>query len=112
MTTTVQSPSVPTTVMLPGDPGWDEAREAWNAVVDQHPAAIAQPTSASEVVEAVRWARATGLRVAPQSTGHASSPLGDLSDSMLLKTHGLSEVSIDPRAESPGPAAARSGSRS
>jgi FAD/FMN-containing dehydrogenase len=82
--------------MLPGDRGWDEARAAWNAIADQHPAAIAEPTSAADVVEAVRWARAAGLRVAPQSTGHASLPLGDLSDTLPLKTHGLTEVSIDP----------------
>ena len=93
--TTMSVRTVPASVLLPGDDGWDVAREAWNALVDQHPAAVAQPTTADEVIEAIAWARARGLRVAPQSTGHNAAPMGDLSDTMLLKTAGLDEVSID-----------------
>jgi FAD/FMN-containing dehydrogenase len=87
--------TAPTTVLLPGDTGWDAARAAWNAAVDQQPAAIAEPASVEDVVEAIRWARASGLRVAPQSTGHNASALGDLSDTMLLRTGGFSDVSVD-----------------
>lgn len=93
--TTMSVRTVPASVVLPGDDGWDEARQAWNAAVDQMPAAVAQPTSVEDVVEAIRWARAYGMRVAPQSTGHNAGPLGDLSDTMLLRTGGLDEVSVD-----------------
>ena len=31
--------------LAPGDPGWDEARHAWNLAVDQRPAAVAIPES-------------------------------------------------------------------
>ncbi|HMN98113.1 MAG TPA: FAD-binding protein [Miltoncostaeaceae bacterium] len=93
--TTMSVRTVPASVVLPGDDGWDEARQAWNAAVDQMPAAVAQPTSVEDVVEAIRWARAHGMRVAPQSTGHNAGPLGDLSDTMLLRTGGLDEVSVD-----------------
>jgi FAD/FMN-containing dehydrogenase len=95
MTTTSVRP-VPASITLPGDPGYDVAREAWNAAFDQTPAAVAQPTTVEGVIEAVRWARENGLRVAPQSTGHNAAPLGDLTDTMLLRTGGLDEVSIDP----------------
>ena len=30
-------------VFLPGDPGYDTARQAWNVAVDQRPAAVAVP---------------------------------------------------------------------
>ncbi len=93
--TTMSVRTVPASVVLPGDDGWDEAREAWNAAVDQTPSAVAQPTSVEDVVEAIAWARAFGMRVAPQSTGHNAAPMGDLSGTMLLKTAGLDEVSID-----------------
>jgi FAD/FMN-containing dehydrogenase len=93
--TTMSVRVVPASVVLPGDDGWDAAREAWNAAVDQTPAAVSRPTSVEEVVEAIGWARAYGMRVAPQSTGHNAAPMGDLSDSMLLRTDGLDEVSID-----------------
>ena len=95
MTSTLPTRTVPSSVMLPDDPAWEEARQVWNALVDQQPAAIAKPTSVAEVVEAVTWAREQGLRVAPQSTGHAASAIGDLSEALLLQTAGLSEVSID-----------------
>ena len=75
----------PPGVMRPGDPGYDEARLAWNLIADQNPAVIALPRSASEVVQIVRAARAAGLRVAAQATGHNAPPLGDLSDTVLLK---------------------------
>jgi FAD/FMN-containing dehydrogenase len=94
--TTLSPRTVPVSVVLPGDDGWDEAREAWNAAVDQQPAAVAEPTSVEDVIEAIDWARANGLRVAPQSTGHNAAPLGDLSDVMLLQTGGFSDVWVDP----------------
>src|SRR5688500_8446984 len=93
--TTMSVRTVPASVVLPGDDGWDEAREAWNAAVDQTPAAVSRPTTVDEVVEAIAWARAYGMRVAPQSTGHNAAQMGDLSDTMLLKTAALDEVSID-----------------
>ena len=47
-------------LLLPGDPGWDEARSAFNLLLDQHPAAIALPTDAQGVVAAVAYAREPG----------------------------------------------------
>jgi FAD binding domain len=40
-------------VVLPGDPRWDEARSAFNLLLDQHPAAVAFPTDADDVSLAV-----------------------------------------------------------
>src|SRR5689334_12927425 len=84
-------------VYRPGDEGWDDARTAWNLAVDQRPAAVVVAESAADVAETVRAARAEGLRVAPQGTGHAASALGDLSDTILLRTTRLREVDVDPR---------------
>ena len=83
-------------VLLPGDPGYDEARMPWNVAVDQRPAAVACPASADEVSEIVRAAAASGLRVAPQGTGHNAGPLGPLEDAVLLRTSGMTGVQIDP----------------
>ena len=82
--TTMSVRTVPASVVLPGDDGWDEAREAWNAAVDQTPAAVSRPTTVNEVVEAIAWARAYGMRVAMQSTGHNAPAFGELADTMLL----------------------------
>jgi hypothetical protein len=87
-----------TTILWPGDPGWDDARRAWNLAVDQHPAAVAMPASAQEAAAAVRFAREHGLRVAAQGTGHNAAPLGSLAGTVLIKTAAMRQVSIDPAA--------------
>jgi FAD/FMN-containing dehydrogenase len=83
------------TVVAPGDPSWDEARQAWNLAVDQRPALVALPENVDDVVAIVGFARDNGLRVAAQGTGHNASPLGDLSDTLLIKTHEMRGVEID-----------------
>jgi hypothetical protein len=47
------------------------------------------------VVDAIDYAQAEGLRVAAQRTGHSAEPLGDLADSLLIRTAALSRASID-----------------
>jgi hypothetical protein len=80
----------------PTDPAWDQARMAWNVAVDQRPAAVAQATSADDVVAAVEFARDHGLRVAPQGTGHGAAAMPDLADTLLLRTSLMNGFSIDP----------------
>ena len=95
MTTTFAAPT--STILTAADPGWDEARQAWNLAVDQRPAAIARPASAQDVAAAVIFARRHGLRVAAQGTGHNAAPLGPLDDTVLIKTEGMRRVTINPR---------------
>jgi FAD binding domain/Berberine and berberine like len=88
----------PAPILTRADPGWDDARQAWNLAVDQRPAAVAVPESAQDVAAAVRFARDHGRRVAAQGTGHNAGPLGDLADTVLIKTHAMRKVMIDPAA--------------
>ena len=80
----------------PGDASWDVDRTAWNLAVDQRPVAVVHAESARDVQATVRTAGAAGLRVAPQSTGHNATPLGDLAGTILLRTSRMREVTIDP----------------
>src|SRR4051812_33970637 len=85
--------------VTPEDSNWDEARLAWNLAVDQRPAAVAIPETVDDIVEVVRHARANGLRVAGQSTGHNAHPLAEgLEHTVLVKTHRMRAVKIDPAA--------------
>jgi FAD/FMN-containing dehydrogenase len=86
----------PLTIFTPGDPGWDTARRAWNLAVDQRPAAVAVSGTPQGVADAVSFAREHGLRVAAQGTGHHAGPLGPLTDTVLIRTRAMREVSIDP----------------
>jgi FAD binding domain len=89
----------PGLLAVPGEAAYDEARMAWNLAVDQRPAAVALPCDADEVAEVVRHAADRGLRVTAQSTGHNAGPLGDLSDTILIRTHLMRGVQIDAGAQ-------------
>ena len=85
-------------VFVPGEAGYDEARQAWNLATDERPAVVVVAGSAADVVQAVRFARSRGMRIAPQGTGHGSEPLEPLQDAMLLRTSRMRGVRIDPAA--------------
>ena len=82
-------------VFLPGDPGYDQARRAWALAVDERPAVVVAAGAAADVVLAVRFARAHGMRIAPQGTGHGAGPLESLDGAMLLRTSRMREVRVD-----------------
>ncbi|WP_454860071.1 FAD-binding oxidoreductase [Promicromonospora soli] len=83
-------------LVLPGEPDWDEARQAFQLAVDQRPDAVVLAASTNDVVATVNAARAAGLRVAAQATGHNAGPLGALDGTVLLKTSGLTGVTVNP----------------
>jgi FAD/FMN-containing dehydrogenase len=85
-------------LVLPADPDWNAARLAWNLAADQRPAAIVFAESADDIVGVVDHARANGLHVATQGTGHFATTLHSLEDTILLKTSRLRDVEIDPDA--------------
>ena len=82
-------------VLVPGDAGYDQARQAWTLTVDQRPAMVVEVASAADVAASVRFARSHGLRIAPQGTGHGAAPLESL-EGALLRTSRLRAVRIDP----------------
>ncbi|WP_141013959.1 FAD-binding protein [Nocardioides sambongensis] len=85
-------------VHLPEDPTYDAARVAWNLAADQRPAAVAVPRTVEEVAAVVTAAATSGLRVAPQSTGHGAAALAaqDLDRVVLVRLGELTGVSVDP----------------
>jgi hypothetical protein len=85
-------------VVAPGEAGWDAARQAFNLALDQRPALAAFPTSVDDVAAAVEFARANGLRVAAQRTGHGAAALESLEGTLLLRTERLIGVEVDPAA--------------
>ena len=83
-------------LVTPADPGWDDARRAWNLAADQHPSAVAMPRDAGQVAAALAHARAAGLRVAVQATGHGAGPRCTLEGALLVNTSRMRGASVDP----------------
>ncbi len=59
------------TVILPVDAGYDETRSIFNAMIDKHPAVIAQCSETEDVVRAIRFGREEGLEIAVRGAGTA-----------------------------------------
>ena len=73
-------------VFVPGEAGYDQARQAWNLAVDQRPSVVVAAESPADVAHAVRFAGAHGMRIAPPGTGHGAEPLESLRGAILLRT--------------------------
>ena len=85
-------------VLRAGDPGYDEARAVWNAMVDRHPALIARCAGVADVVGAVAFARDHGLAVAVRGGGHnvAGSAVAD--GALVVDLSPMKAVRVDPAA--------------
>ena len=72
--------------VVPGEPAWDAARQAWNLAVDQQPMAVVFPRTVADVTAVVEIARTTGAKVVTQGTGHGASAYGSMRDTILIRT--------------------------
>jgi FAD/FMN-containing dehydrogenase len=97
MTLTDPLPTLDGRLLLPGDDGFEAAATPWNLAIAQLPAAVAEVASVADVQAVLAHARAAGLRVAAQSTGHGAEALdtGALRGAILIRTHALDEIAID-----------------
>jgi FAD/FMN-containing dehydrogenase len=82
-------------VITPDDPGYDEARRVYNAMIDRRPRAIVRCTSTDDVVAAVAAARAEGLAVAVRCGGHSVPGFGTADDAIVVDLSGMQEVVVD-----------------
>jgi FAD/FMN-containing dehydrogenase len=82
-------------VIEPGGDGWDAATQAFNLTVRQEPELTALPVDEADVIAILEFARAEGMQVAAQRTGHNAEPLGALDDVILVKTDAMQGVEID-----------------
>jgi FAD/FMN-containing dehydrogenase len=85
-------------VLTDSDPDWDAARQVFNLTTDLRPEGLALPRTVDDVVAAVHHARAAGLRIAPQATGHNAAALGSLEETLLVDVREMQEITIDAAA--------------
>jgi FAD/FMN-containing dehydrogenase len=57
-------------VLAPDDPGYEEARQIWNAMIDRRPVVIVQCVQADDVPPVIRFARKNGLELSIRGGGH------------------------------------------
>jgi FAD/FMN-containing dehydrogenase len=94
MTTTLT-----TDLLMDGDPGYDEARSVWNAMIDRRPAAVARCHSTAEVAAAVRFARADHLEIGVRCGGHNIAGLAVPEGGLMIDLTPMNAVRVDPDSE-------------
>jgi FAD/FMN-containing dehydrogenase len=84
-------------VLIPEDPGYEEARQIWNAMIDRRPAAIVQCMQADDVPPVIRFVRENGLELSIRGAGHniAGSALCD--NGVTIDFSRMKKVHVDAR---------------
>jgi FAD/FMN-containing dehydrogenase len=83
-------------VLLAGDPGYDEARRIWNAMIDRRPAVIMQCADAGDVAPAIKFARDHGLEISIRGGGHNIAGYSICDDGLMIDFSKMKNVKVEP----------------
>ncbi|MGC9535969.1 FAD-binding oxidoreductase [Streptomyces sp. UG1] len=85
-------------VITAQDPGYDETRAIYNAMIDRRPAAFAQCVDAADVRTAISFARDNAVELAVRGGGHSGPGLCLVDDALVLDLSTMRGVRVDPGA--------------
>jgi FAD/FMN-containing dehydrogenase len=85
-----------TTLLTPGDTGYDDARRIHNGMIDKHPAVIARCTSTADIVDAVRLGRESGGEVAVRGGGHNVAGKAVTEGGVMIDLAPMRAIDVDP----------------
>ncbi len=77
------------------DPGYDEARKLYNAMIDKRPRLIVRCADAADVMASVNFARDHQLVLAIRGGGHNGAGLGSVDDGLLIDMSLIRGVRVD-----------------
>ena len=84
-------------LITPGDPGYDDARAVYNAMIDKHPAAIARCRDTADVITCVNFAREHGVELAVRGGGHNAAGLGVWDGALVIDLSLLRSTTVNPQ---------------
>src|SRR6266487_1119382 len=83
-------------VIAAEDPGYDEARKVYNAMIDRRPMAVIQAMNAGDVMAAVNFARENGVDLAVRGGGHSVPGFGTCDGGVVIDFSRMRGVRVDP----------------
>ena len=86
-------------VIVPEDPGYDEARQVFFKGFDRKPAAVARVAGADDVARVVTAAREDGLELAVRSGGHSRAGYGTSEGGIVIDLSAMKALDIDADAK-------------
>jgi FAD/FMN-containing dehydrogenase len=81
---------------LPGEPGYEQARTLWNAMIDKHPGAVVRAAGAADVMSAVDFAREHELLLSVRGGGHNIAGNAVCEGGLMIDLTPMKSVRIDP----------------
>ncbi len=85
-------------LILPGEPGYEQARRVLNQSIDRHPALVVQPSGVADIRTAVTFARERDLLLAVKCGGHSYSGKSTCDRGMQIDLSRFRGVRVDPVA--------------
>jgi FAD/FMN-containing dehydrogenase len=82
-------------VILPGEPGYDDARKVWNAMIDRKPALIVRCQGVEDVVCAVNFSRRQDLRLSIRGGGHNIAGNAVCDDGVMIDLSSMRIVCVE-----------------
>ena len=82
-------------VIVPGDPGYDDARRVWNAMIDKYPVGVIRIKSTADIAPSLAFARKHGLLVAVRGGGHNVAGHGTVDGGLVIDLSACRDVVID-----------------
>jgi FAD/FMN-containing dehydrogenase len=79
-----------------GDPEYDGVRSLWNAMIDKRPALIVRCAGASDVIAAVKFARAHDLLVSVRGGGHNVAGSACCDGGLMIDLATMKGIRVDP----------------
>ncbi|HUK51014.1 MAG TPA: FAD-binding oxidoreductase [Terriglobales bacterium] len=86
-------------VIPPNDDRYDAARRVYNAMIDKRPAVIVRCVDVTDVIAAVKTARAEGLAVAVRGGGHSVPGFGTADNALVLDLGRMKGTRVDPASK-------------
>jgi FAD/FMN-containing dehydrogenase len=84
--------------LTPGHSDYEVSRAVWNGAIDRKPAVIARCTTGDQVVDAIRFARRSGLEIAVRGGGHNYAGHAVCEGGLMIHLGAMNGVTVDPAA--------------
>lgn len=85
-------------VLLPPDPGYNESRTVWNAMIDRNPGLVVRCQGVADVVAAVKFAREHNLLLCIKGGGHNIAGLAVADGALMIDLSLMRGVWVDREA--------------
>lgn len=85
-------------VLLPQDPGYDEARTIWNGGIDRRPALVLRPVEPTDISAAIAFAREHDLELSVRGGAHAPAGTSVTDGGLMIDLSRMRQVTVDPAA--------------